>query len=154
MRPVQAEEINQRQPIAAAALLLISGMAWARVGSMLSTRSTRTFFSSPGAFGLHVPQGHAGQLCQALGADIAQHGEGSLVGLGGGQRMAAATRISHIRRHDGAVDHSNPPGLRFPASNFPITRAITKNGSHLKRRSGHRQAHAGNIPDAFSAPQR
>ena len=32
---------------AAAALPLISGMAWARVGSMLSTRSTRMFFSSP-----------------------------------------------------------------------------------------------------------
>ena len=38
-------------------------------------------FQFAGAFGLHIPQRHFGQLRKPLLSDISQHGEGRLVGL-------------------------------------------------------------------------
>ena len=63
----------------------------------------KNIFQFAGAAALHIAQRHFCQFRKSLCSDIAQHGEGRLVGLRRGQRMEQYPQKPE-RRHDSAVD--------------------------------------------------
>ena len=88
---------------AAAALLLISGMACASVGSMLSTRSTRMFFSSPEPLACTSPRGIRASFASPCFRILPSTAKVALWDCAGRQRVEQYTQKPE-RRHHRTID--------------------------------------------------